>query len=41
MLHIVHLIQRRRAGRPLGVALPLIAASAALLLGGLGLLLMR
>lgn len=41
MIHIVHLIQRRRAGRPMAAALPLAAISALLLLGGLALLGMR
>lgn len=39
MIHVVHLIQRRRAGRPLAAARPLVAASALMLLGGLSLLL--
>ena len=41
MLHIVRLIDRRRAGNPVSAALPLAAASALLLLGGLALLLAR
>ena len=41
MLHIVRMIDRRRAGNPASVALPLAAASALLLLGGLVLLLAR
>ena len=39
MIHIVHMIERRRAGRPLPAALPLGLVSALVLLAGLGLLL--
>jgi hypothetical protein len=41
MLHIVHMIQNRRAGRPSPAALPLATLSALILLAGLGLLLGR
>lgn len=41
MLHIVHLIRNRRAGRPTPAALPLAAVSAMGLLAGLALLLGR
>jgi hypothetical protein len=41
MIHIVHMIQRRRAGRPMAAALPLAAVSALMLLGGLALLAVR
>lgn len=38
MLHIVHMIQNRRAGRPVAAVLPLVALSALMLLAGLALL---
>jgi hypothetical protein len=38
MIHIVHMIQRRRAGQPMAAALPLAAVSALMLLAGLVLL---
>ena len=41
MIHILHMIQRRREGRPLPWALPLALVSAAGLMLGLGLLLQR
>jgi hypothetical protein len=41
MLHIVHLIQNRRAGRPTPAALPLAVLSALGLLAGMALLLGR
>jgi hypothetical protein len=41
MIHIVHMIQRRRAGRPMAAALPLAVVSALTLLGGLALLAVR
>lgn len=41
MIHILHMIQRRREGRPLPWVLPLALASASMLLLGLGLLLAR
>jgi hypothetical protein len=41
MLHIVHLIQNRRAGRATPAALPLAALSALVLLAGTVLLLGR
>lgn len=41
MIHIVHMIQRRRAGRPMAAAMPLAVVSALVLLGGLSLLLVR
>ena len=41
MIHIVHMIRRRRARPPMAIALPLAAASALILVGGLSLLLVR
>lgn len=41
MIHIVHMIQNRRAGRPTPAALPLAFVSALMLLVGLALLLGR
>jgi hypothetical protein len=41
MIHIVHMIQRRRAGQPMAAALPLAAVSGLMLLGGLALLAVR
>lgn len=37
MLHIAHLLERRRAGRPMAAALPLAAVSTLMLLAGLAL----
>jgi hypothetical protein len=41
MIHVVHMIQRRREGRPMAAALPLAIVSALMLLAGLALLLGR
>lgn len=41
MLHIIHMIQRRREGRPLPYALPVAIALAATLMLGVGLLMVR
>ena len=41
MLHILHLIQRRRGGQPIPGAVPMVIVSALALLAGLGLLMGR
>lgn len=41
MIQVVHLIERRRNGRPLPVALPLAALSLLFLAGGIALVLVR
>ncbi|GAB2653039.1 hypothetical protein [Arenimonas aestuarii] len=41
MLHIIHMIPRRRDGRPLPYAMPVAIALAAALMVGVGLLMVR